>query len=1309
MEGKLDKKTIYKGITATFFCLVILLFMGIPVSAWEWDNLKSFDKATKTVTYDNSFLRLIKLDQIAKVTLNTPMHNYVMSGKDVKVAEMTIDITVGEYTSVFGAMKFYSKDYINIKDKKFTYKYAVWEDAQDPVIECDKELWEKEMSTKCWETGEFRKTKVQKWYEFDPTQSLKQGVYTIGIFTDVSGGEVAEWIPTLFGIETQEFAWYQGLNKYDFMILHDNGDQFGQARNASETFQFGSINGFVGCGQVNVTILSLGVYNSSGTSGICTARIVNSTGWAELPLGENLDVASGTWTGGQYIGGYSANSTVINMTAKEQLRCYFNYSIILTCPSASTGSLMLWDQYRSANNYTTGKAYYQTGGTWTAYSTNYDNEFQVWGINWTTGGGATPSTLNVSTLSPANETLTLKPNYEIKCNATSNYNIMNMSVWANSTGTWTEEYFFAYTTFENSSNYTVTINTPTVYACVGADNSSVTKWGENRTINKFNSTLQVNLTAPADAYSTTASTFPINCTVGSNYNISNIQVWINNTGSWYNYANSTIPPDVTNVMSIEQAIPVPAKWSCRACDWNSNCVWATTNRTINKVSSINFTLQRTAETGDVTCTMFGNENVSNVSLYTNTTGTWARNMTARMTYDDFNDANLDALRWKKQDAGASLVSEHDGIMEIFAGAGESIMVNTTHKFFTGLNGYFQFNVSFTDYPQLTVYSDNWNLCGSNLGVGIYTLKRQGTGNVNCTKNGVQADYRTGVNDDTLQFYVAGSWNAQYNIDNVYSWSFPTNNTNISKSYTLPFIWNCYGCLIDNTCAWAGENMTAGTLSNFIERSQTYSATTIEGAIEDFEINFTFNQSNYPTATASLIYAGSSYAGVTGQTGQTRNYSTTVNIPSVNADTTNSFYWQIFLSNSTGNIYYNSSIKTQLVRNMNITDDCSSSGKVILNMSLKDEETLALLNTTTPNSTTIEIDLQLTSRLNASQVFSFAKKWTDNNNVAVCVPPEILNSTSYKIEFTAGYSATNHVQEFYYLDNGTLDNTIYFNPYTDNTIDLLDLKTADSTTFLFTFTDEDGLKVDDAIVHTYRKYIGDGVFREAERSRDDNNGETHVHLVEEDVIYYFMVSQYGTIIFTSNTYNAKCLSTPCEISLSASPSETNWSLIDGDEGRFSITVNPATRIVTTSFLLTNSSVVNVSLYKFYNGVETLLNTTSITAMTGSLSLHVPLAYDNGTFFVAVWKNNALITSRWIALKESAKDYFGTSGAILGGLILLTIVLMAVSEGVGLIIFTILGIIVITIMQLVDMSWLAIISIICAGGIIIWKLVGRRKNA
>jgi len=1208
MEGNLDKKTIYKSITATFLCLVILLFMAIPVSAWEWDNLKSFDKTTKTVTYDNSFLRLIKLDQIAKVTLNTPMHNYVMSGKDVKVAEMTIDITVGEYTSVFGAMKFYSKDYINIKDKKFTYKYAVWEDAQDPVIECDKELWEKEMSTKCWETGEFRKTKVQKWYEFDPTQSLKQGVYTIGIFTDVSGGEVAEWIPTLFGIETQEFAWYQGLNKYDFMILHDNGDQFGQARNASETFQFGSINGFVGCGQVNVTILSLGVYNSSGTSGICTARIVNSTGWAELPLGENLDVASGTWTGGQYIGGYSANSTVINMTAKEQLRCYFNYSIILTCPSASTGSVMLWSQYRSANNYTTGKAYYQTGGTWTAYSTNYDNEFQVWGINWGTGGG---STLNVSTLSPANETLTLKPNYEIKCNATSNYNIMNMSVWANSTGTWTEEYFFAYTTFENSSNYTVTINTPTVYACVGADNSSVTKWGENRTINKFNSTL-------------------------------------------------------------------------------------------------NFTLQRTAETGDVTCTMFGNENVSNVSLYTNTTGTWARNMTARMTYDDFNDATLDALRWKKQDAGASLVSEHDGIMEIFAGAGESIMVNTTHKFFTGLNGYFQFNVSFTDSLQLTVYSDNWNLCGSNLGVGIYTLKRQGTGNVNCTKNGVQADYRTGVNDDTLQFYVVGG-NAQYNIDNVYSWSFPTNNTNISKSYTLPFIWNCYGCLIDNTCAWAGENMTAGTLSNFIERSQTYSATTIEGAIEDFEINFTFNQSNYPTVTSTLMYAGSSYAGVTGQTGQTRNYSTTVNIPSVNADTTNSFYWQIFLSNSTGNIYYNSSIKTQLVRNMNITDDCSSSGKVILNMSLKDEETLVLLNTTTPNSTTIEIDLQLTSRLNASQVFSFAKKWTDNNNVAVCVPPEILNSTSYKIEFTAGYSATNHVQEFYYLDNGTLDNTIYFNPYTDNTIDLLDLKTADSTTFLFTFTDEDGLKVDDAIVHTYRKYIGDGVFREAERSRDDNNGETHVHLVEEDVIYYFMVSQYGTIIFTSNTYNAKCLSTPCEISLSASPSETNWSLIDGDEGRFSITVNPATRIVTTSFLLTNSSVVNVSLYKFYNGVETLLNTTSITAMTGSLSLHVPLAYDNGTFFVAVWKNNALITSRWIALKESAKDYFGTSGAILGGLILLTIVLMAVSEGVGLIIFTILGIIVITIMQLVDMSWLAIISIICAGGIIIWKLVGRRKNA
>ena len=52
-------------------------------------------------------------------------------------------------------------------------------------------------------------------------------------------------------------------------------------------------------------------------------------------------------------------------------------------------------------------------------------------------------------------------------------------------------------------------------------------------------------------------------------------------------------------------------------------------------------------------------------------------------------------------------------------------------------------------------------------------------------------------------------------------------------------------------------------------------------------------------------------------------------------------------------------------------------------------------------------------------------------------------------------------------------------------------------------------------------------------------------------------------------------------------------------------------------------------------------------------------------------------------------------------------MAVSEGIGIIIFAILGLFIIRIMQLVELSWLALVSLICAGAIIIWKLSSRRN--
>ncbi|MBY9021843.1 MAG: hypothetical protein KGD67_12365, partial [Candidatus Lokiarchaeota archaeon] len=143
-------------------------------------------------------------------------------------------------------------------------------------------------------------------------------------------------------------------------------------------------------------------------------------------------------------------------------------------------------------------------------------------------------------------------------------------------------------------------------------------------------------------------------------------------------------------------------------------------------------------------------------------------------------------------------------------------------------------------------------------------------------------------------------------------------------------------------------------------------------------------------------------------------------------------------------------------------------------------------------------------------------WIYNSTVSnypellVCVPSGLFNTTNYSLDLTAEYSTDHHVQEFYYVDNQTLH---VGNSSTN--VSLMDLNLDDSTTFLFSFEDANGLIVPNAIVQVLRYYIGDGLFREVERSKEDDNGETHMHLLEEDVIYKFIITLENQVLLKND--------------------------------------------------------------------------------------------------------------------------------------------------------------------------------------------------
>jgi len=197
--------------------MVCMIFAISLVSAFEFDNVKSYDLEKKEITIINAFGLG---DDIATITLDTPLVLRVVDRGNVKqkVAEFTIN-NVENYGEVFQKLEFYD---INKDDKKFTrefeYKYKTTYTVNEPVYESScspgKLLGNGSISLDCSTEQVGTKDRiVDVWNEFDEKLELGSGVITIGIFTNVISGDNVEWIPTLYGVEIDEWAaWTAELN-----------------------------------------------------------------------------------------------------------------------------------------------------------------------------------------------------------------------------------------------------------------------------------------------------------------------------------------------------------------------------------------------------------------------------------------------------------------------------------------------------------------------------------------------------------------------------------------------------------------------------------------------------------------------------------------------------------------------------------------------------------------------------------------------------------------------------------------------------------------------------------------------------------------------------------------------------------------------------------------------------------------------------------------------------------------------------------------------------------------------------------------
>ena len=686
----------------------------------------------------------------------------------------------------------------------------------------------------------------------------------------------------------------------------------------------------------------------------------------------------------------------------------------------------------------------------------------------------------------------------------------------------------------------------------------------------------------------------------------------------------------------------------------------------------------------------------------------------------------------------------------------------------GLNDTRSFTVDTT--PEINVFSplnQNYSIstiyfnATSSLSVDQWIVNYNGT---NSTLSSINSSLNVEDGTHNLLLYGRNAVSGKYGLNDTRSFTVDTiaptvyDATNITDlvAYSLPktSIWGynvndphldkCYYNTSENvaltlvTCnssnintAWAsGGNKTIQYFANDtggLETSKfayvyvyyiTYNQTDNPDPVgEGINVTFDFNVSltNTPTVTATFRLNNTYYN--PDSTTATTNYTyftKVITIPDTYGNATG--FPQLWKWNYTidGVVTNASTYDTNVTVYELAVDNCSSYGDPILNISLKDEEANTLVNGSA--GSTIEIDLRLTSIDDPTILIDYSNTWTNVNESAVCIPSGLLTGSEYQIDFTIGYQATNKVWEFFYLDGGVLNSTKIFDAYTNSTIDLMDLITLDSTSFLFNFFDTDGLPVDNSIVHVFRQYIGEGLFREVERGKADENGDTVIHLVEEDVIYYFLVADNGDTIYTSSTYTALCQTTPCTIVLEASGDSaefpTDWDLVP--DGNFSINSSVTTRGVSVVYNFDTPTDVNFTVYKYENdGSYSSVVTDSDTSSTsGIMTLAVPLSAGNVSFFSTVYVDGEFVTSEWIDFSEKATDHFGqTMSLFLAALLVLTLGLIAVSEGAGVIVFVIIGVFISGALGLINTRLNTGISIlvflIISGGLIIWKLTGGRK--
>jgi len=504
--------------------------------------------------------------------------------------------------------------------------------------------------------------------------------------------------------------------------------------------------------------------------------------------------------------------------------------------------------------------------------------------------------------------------------------------------------------------------------------------------------------------------------------------------------------------------------------------------------------------------------------------------------------------------------------------------------------------------------------------------------------------------------------------------------------------------------WANDsvgntaNISSTWTYNLWEDSQTYDPSVTEGSTGNFTALINYTSSNWNLITASIWYNNTEYSGSKLGSGDNIEFYKGVSAPDVSGSTEVGFNWRIGLTNSTGTFYYNLTNYTQTVNTVNVSYCGVTYSTPFMNFTFYDEETLEKVNGT--------IDLTFNYRASTSpttfnDVFSYTNHSADVQSHQFCFDPV---DETFTVDAIISYTSPTYTHRFYNFEGIEFTNTT-------TEIGLYLINDSDSTSFIIEILDNNYYPISEAEVYVQRYYASTNTWRTLEILETNDDGETIQHLFTEDVLYRFKVYNDGTLLHTTSQSTIACKETPCTITIIIPTSIDDIYEPTGNL-ETSLTMD-ANYLISYTYTDTSGDFSSSRLHVIRNNpgiisLEPVCNSTSSTA-TAVLTCDL-FSERNGTYiakgFITRNGDSELNVERKVFYKT--RDIIagiGLDGLLWSIFFLIGIVMLGIYRPSMAIIFAIVGVFLLSLLQLMEISITAIVAII---GIGIVLLVGVKNQ-